>query len=96
MFVFYILARLSERLGSVERMAAIYRYYYVALVFLAVGYIAQLLVARVNFTPATFPTWLLSPWFTLLAHDIPLAAGVTIGIGVTWRYWSWLFNQLAK
>ena len=96
MFLFYILARLSERLGSVERMAPLYRYYYVALIFLALGGATHLLVARVSLTPATFPAWLLSPWFVLLTHYLPLALGVTIGIVITWRYWSWLFNQLTK
>jgi hypothetical protein len=96
MVLFYILARLSERLGSVEKMAPIYRYYYVALVFLAIAYIAHLVVARVSFTPATFPTWLFSPWFVLLTHHLPFAVGVTIGIVVTWRYWSWLLNQFTK
>jgi hypothetical protein len=96
MFLFYILARLSERLGSVEKMAPLYRYYYVALFFLALGGATHFLVARVYLTPATFPDWLLSPWFVLLTHYLPLALGVTIGIVITWRYWSWLFTQLTK
>jgi len=95
-FLFYILARLSERLGSVEKMAPIYRYYYLTLVLLAIGWAVHLLVARASLTPASFPNWLLSPEFILLAHYMPLAVGVTIGIIVTWRYWSWLFTQLNK
>lgn len=94
--LFYILARLSERLGSVEKMAPLYRYYYIALFLFVLGGLAHLLIARVHLTPAAFPEWLLSPWFVLLAHYLPLAVGVTIGMVVTWRYWSWLFIQLIK
>jgi hypothetical protein len=89
----FILARLSERLGSVERMSPIYRYYYVAVFFLIIGYITHLLAARVILTPKNFSEWLTSPWFLLLAYHLPLAIGVTIGLIITWRYWSWLVHH---
>ncbi len=92
-FLFYILARLSERLGTVQRMDARYRYYYVALLFLAIGYVAHLLVVRVNITPESFPHWLASPWFLLFAHYLPLTVGVTLGLIITWHYWSWLVME---
>lgn len=91
--LFFILARLSERLGSVERMSPIYRYYYVAIFFLVIGYITHLLAARVILIPKSFSEWLTSPWFLLLAYHLPLAIGVTIGLIITWRYWSWLVHH---
>lgn len=90
LFLFYILARLSERFGSVIKMRPQYRYYYVALVFLLVGWIAQLLVIAADLMPTTLQTWLHSSWFVLLVYYVPVAIGVTIGLVVTWRYWSWL------
>jgi hypothetical protein len=95
-FLFYILARLSERLGSVEKMEPIYRYYYVAIFFLAVGYLTQLLMANIDSASEDFPTWLTSAWFPLLGHHIPLTVGVSIGLAVTWRYWSWLVMDYKK
>lgn len=92
----YILARLSERLGSVQKMSPRYRYYYVALLFLAIGYGTHILVARVSFTPQDFPAWLVSPWFLLLAYYLPLAVGVSIGLAITWLYWSWLVTERHK
>jgi hypothetical protein len=90
MFLFYILARLSERLGAVQKMSLKYRYYYVALVFLTVAYLTQLLVSRAVSAPENFPSWLTSLWFAFIAHHLPLTIGVSIGLYVTWHYWSWL------
>jgi len=92
-FLLYILARLSERLGSVERMEPIYRYYYLALLLIVLAYVFHLLVVRVNLTPENFPDWVLAPWFVLLAYYLPLAVGLTIGLVVTWQYWSWLIRE---
>ncbi len=94
--LFYILAKLSERLGSVERMSPLYRYYYVALILWVFGYITQLLVAQISSTPESFPHWSLSPLFLLFAYSLPLAIGATIGLIVTWHYWSWLVTESRK
>lgn len=93
LLLFYILAKLSERFGSVIRMRPIYRYYYVALVFLAIGYGTHLVEAYAVSNPNVVPVWLLTPWFLLVAHHLPLTIGVTIGLVVTWRYWSWLVTE---
>lgn len=91
--LFYILAKLSERFGSVIKMRPQYRYYYVALVFLFVGWIAQLLFMAADLMPANFQTWIQSSWFVLLVYYIPVTIGVTIGLVITWRYWSWLVAE---
>jgi hypothetical protein len=90
LILIYILAKLSERFGAVIKMRPRYRYYYVALVFLLVGWIAQLLVMAVNLMPANIQDALNSTWFLLLAYYLPVTIGVTIGLVITWRYWSWL------
>ena len=91
--LFHILARLSERLGSVEKMAPLYRYYYLALLVWAIGSVTHLLMVRANLTPKDFPSWLFSAWFLLVAYYLPLAIGATISVYVTWQYWSWLVGE---
>ncbi len=90
--LFYILARLSERFGSVIRMPPIYRYYYVGIVFLAISWATHLFISRATLTFG-YPAWIFSSWFLLLAYHLPLAIGVTLGLVVTWRYWSWLVTE---
>lgn len=93
LLILYILAKLSERFGSVIKMRPRYRYYYLALLFLFIGWVAQLLVWAAALTPANMQNWLNSPWFLLLAYYLPLTIGVTIGLVITWRYWSWLVAE---
>jgi len=94
--LFFVLARLSERLGSVEKMSPHYRYYYAALLLWVIGYITHLLVTQTSSTPKIFPAWLIAPWFLLFAYYLPLALGTTIGLVVTWHYWSWLVKESRK
>lgn len=91
-FLFYILARLSHRLGSVQKMPPIYRYYYVASIFGVIGCVTQLLVARAN----SAPLWWTSPWFLFVAYHLPLIIGVSLSLVITWRYWSWLITEQLK
>ena len=91
--LFYILAKLSERFGSVIKMPPIYRYFYLAILLFLVSYMANLLVVRTIVTPEDNPAWLTAPWFLLLAYHLPMAIGVTIGLIITWRYWSWLITE---
>ena len=93
LLLFYILAKLSERFGSVIKMRPLYRYYYAAVLFLGAGYISHSLLAVAYLTPESVPAWLTSSWFTFLAHYLSLALGVTIGLITTWRYWSWLVAE---
>ena len=93
LLVLYILAKLSERFGSVIKMRPRYRYYYLALIFLFIGWIAQLLILAADLTSANIQNWLNSPWFLLMAYYVPLTIGVTIGLVITWRYWSWLVAE---
>jgi len=89
----YVLAKLSERFGTVIKMRPRYRYYYIGLIFLFVGWIAQLLVTAVDLMPMGIQNWLNSSWFLLLAYYLPITIGVTIGLVITWRYWSWLVAE---
>ena len=87
-YLYFVLARLSERLGSVEKMTPRYRYYYVAIAFLTVGLLSYLAAIQIG---ASRFLWM--SWISLLTYHLPLAIGATIGLVVTWRYWSWLLQD---
>jgi hypothetical protein len=91
--ILYVLAKLSERFGTVIKMRPRYRYYYIGLSLVFICWIAQLLVIVVNLMPTSTQIWLNSAWFLLLAFYLPIAIGVTIGLAITWRYWSWLVAE---
>jgi hypothetical protein len=92
-FLFYILARLSEKLGSVTKMSPLYRGYYIAQIFVGIAFMAQLLQASFRLSPESAPSWLGSLQFSVIAHQVPLSIGVTISLIITWKYWSWLVTE---
>jgi hypothetical protein len=91
--LFFILARLSAKLGSVTRMPPHYRWFWVAAGFLGIALVSQLLRISVSLTSKASYQWLDSPYFYLVTYHIPMAIGVTIGLVVTWRYWNWLLTE---
>ena len=93
--LFFVLAKLSERFGSVVRMSPLYRYYYLSLFLALISATVQVLAVRAE-TVTTIPVWITAPWFLLLAYHLPLAIAVTIGIYVTWHYWSWLITERSE
>jgi hypothetical protein len=72
---------LSKRLGAVTKMPPIYRWFYVAAGLLGGSVAARLLSIG-------GATEVLS-----LIYAATFAVGVTIGLVVAWRYWSWLFSE---
>ncbi len=92
-FLFFILARLSEKLGAVTRMPAYYRWFGVGIGFLGIALISQLLRITVSLTGQTSYPLFNDPLFYLVTYYLPMAIGVTIGLAVTWRYWSWLLSE---
>ena len=94
--LFHILAKLSRRFGSVLKMTAVYKWYYLAEGLGVVALLAHLWQASTILSPPNTPSIALSPIFILVFHHIPLAAAVTIGLGVTWKYWRWLIIEEEK
>lgn len=90
--LFFVLAKLSERFGSVVRMSPLYRYYYLSLFLVLISATVQVLAVRGE-TVTSIPAWVTAPWFLLLTYHLPLAIAVSIGIFVTWHYWSWLITE---
>ena len=92
-FLFFILARLSEKLGAVTKMPPYHRWFRVGQGFLVVALISQFLRISVLLTRQASYLWLDTSLFYLITHHLPMAIGVTIGLVVTWRYWSWLLTE---
>jgi len=88
----FVLAKLSERFGSVVRMSPLYRYYYLSILLVLISATVQILAVRAE-SVTTIPVWVTAPWLLLLAYHLPLAIAVTIGLYVTWHYWSWLITE---
>ena len=92
-FLFFILARLSEKLGAVTRMPPYYRWFWVGVGFLGIALVSEFLQISVSLKGQTNHQLLNSPLFYLVTYQLPMAVGVTIGLAVTWRYWSWLLTE---
>ncbi len=87
-----ILALLSQRLGSVIRMPPIYRFYFPASLLLMVAAFSRLV--RAGASPADQESaWLYGVWFEVAGYILPMTLGLTIGVIVTWMYWSWLLRE---
>ena len=92
-FMMFMLADLSRRLGSVTKMKPYYRVFYVAMGLLSIATVARVLRSSVVLSPDVGPPILHNPVFYLIAYHLPLVIAVTLGVGVTWRYWGWLFRE---
>jgi hypothetical protein len=92
-FLFFILARLSQKFGAVTKMAPYYRWLWVGLGFLGIALIAQFLRIGVLLAKQASTLWLDTPAFYLITYHLPMAIGITISLIVTWRYWSWLLTE---
>jgi hypothetical protein len=61
--------------------------------FTGVALVSQLLRMSVLLSGQASHPWLDMPEFYLIAHHLPMAIGITIGLVVTWHYWSWLLTE---
>lgn len=82
-----ILGQLSRRLGQVTRAPRYYLGLYIAAGLMGISVFARLVNIRVpGDILRTDPLWV------LLYVGFP-ALGVTLGVIVAWRYWSWLLAE---
>ncbi len=92
-YLLYIFATLSRRLGAVTKMKPYYRWLHVAMGLALVSLACEWLVSMQRAMPQTAPDWLLSEWFYLLGHTIPLSIAVVLALIIVLRYWGWLFRE---
>ncbi|MEW6579464.1 MAG: hypothetical protein AB1435_09735 [Chloroflexota bacterium] len=87
MLALWVLAQISRRFGQVMGRSPLYRGFYAALVLLLPPLVVRLLAVGLTASEQR-ATGGGSAW--ALAHDLPLAAAVTLAVVVAWRYWGWL------
>ncbi len=89
-----ILAQFGRKLGAVTKMAPYYRGYYFSIVGVGVALVARLIRTSVFWAPPdAVPSLLNAPLFYLFVYHLPLVLGLSLGLGITWRYWSWLLKE---
>ncbi len=78
-------------------MPPLYKWFYVAEALAGIALTAHLLQASAYLSRPTAPVkqiWDVTGLaFTLIFYQLPLAAAVTIGIIITWKYWGWLLTE---
>jgi len=85
-----VMGLLSRRLGQVTHARAYYIGFFSGAAFVSIGVIARIInLFRELASISTLHDNIL---WVLLYNGAP-AAGVTLGVVVAWRYWSWLLAE---
>jgi hypothetical protein len=93
-YMLVILAGFGRKLGAVTKMRPFYYGYYIAIGCLGLTLLAHLVRASVFWAPVeAVPSFLSDPFSYLLLHHLPMAIALSISLGVTWHYWSWLLKE---
>jgi len=75
-------------------MKPFYKGYYVAASFVGLALLVRFVRATVFWAPPdAIPSLLSSAFFYLFLYHLPLAVGLTLGLALTWHYWSWLLKE---
>jgi hypothetical protein len=83
-----VMGLLSQRMGKATRSGAYYIGFFIAVALVGGSVIARLL--RLLFgIPSVDPL----PDVWVLVYDGLPALGITLGVIVAWRYWSWLLAE---
>lgn len=85
-----VLGLLSRRLGQVTHASPRYIGFFIAAALVGAGALARLLHLQVHIH--TLTTLHHNIIWVLLYNGLP-ACGVTLGVIVAWRYWSWLLAE---
>jgi hypothetical protein len=93
MYMLYILANLSRRLGAVTKMKPYYRGFYGAMGFLAISLLARMTFSSVALSPEPSASLPIMLFITLVVYHLPFVIAMAISAVVAWRYWSWLFKE---
>jgi hypothetical protein len=93
-YALIILAQFGRKLGAVTKMRPFYRGYYLAVGCVGLALVAHFIRASVFWAPPhTIPPLLNEPLFYLALYHLPLAIGMSLGLGITWHYWKWLLKE---
>jgi hypothetical protein len=93
-YTLVILAQFGRKLGAVTKMTPYYRGYYLAIGCVGLALMIRLL--RISIFQVPSEDALHAPTFYLLLYHLPLAIGLSLSLGITWRYWSWLLKDSGR
>jgi hypothetical protein len=94
LYALLILAQFGRKLGAVTKMRPLYKGYYVAACCLGLALVVRFIRVSVFWAPEeAVPALLNSPIFYLLLYHLPVALGLSLGVALTWHYWSWLLKE---
>jgi len=94
LYALVILAQFGSKLGAVTKMRPCYRGYYVAAGLVGLALVGRFVRGSVVWAAPEFMSPILKePLFYLFSYHLPLALGVTLGLVITWHYWSWLLSE---
>ena len=85
-----VLAHLSQRLGHVTHARPYYMGHYLAAGLIGLGVAIRLFFIIQGADALLDPS--IEVLYTVLTDGLP-AVGVTVGLVVTWYYWSWLLAE---
>jgi len=93
-YALVILAQFGRKLGAVTKMRPLYKGYYVAMGLTGLALIMHFVRASVFWAPAqSTPVALNAPAVYLILYHLPLVIGLSLALGITWYYWSWLLKE---
>ncbi len=92
-YLLYIFAILSRKLGAVTKMKPFYRWLYIAMELIAISFVTRWLMLTPYTLPGTAPSMVSGEWFEMLGSTIPLMVAAGLALTVVLRYWGWLFRE---
>lgn len=86
-FLLYIFATLSRRLGAVTKMKPYYRGFYIAMILVGAAIVAAMTWNSESTSDVSI---------YLVVYYLPLVLAGVISLIIAWRYWGWLIRERTK
>jgi hypothetical protein len=93
LYLLYIFAVLSAKLGAVTKMKPYYRWLYVSCGLVLAALVAKWIILMLRSAPQAAPVWLTSEWLYLVSYTLPLVIAALLALVVVLRYWGWLVRE---
>jgi len=92
----FLFATFSRRLGAVTKLANYHRWFQVANGFVILAAMSQIVRGIAALAPQLALPVLLESWFALVSFHIPLVIGVTLDLALVWYYWGWILKERVR
>ncbi len=92
--VLLIMASLTQKWELVTKTKSYYQWFYIAVGLVGAALLTALI--RIGYLEVSGgPPVFCDPhsWFYLVFYYVPLAAAMTLGLGLTWKSWGWLLGE---